>query len=112
VAEDPHLRHKLGISRRDLIRRGAIVGGTLIWTVPVVTTLSKNEAAAGSSFFSCCICKSSSGNYLGNGCKPAARTNAECASACAPKPYEFHTSPSPITCTDSGAQAGRGCSSS
>ena len=28
------------MSRRDLIRRGAIVGGTLIWTVPVISSLS------------------------------------------------------------------------
>jgi len=37
----------LGISRRTLLRRGAVVGGSLIWTVPVVHTLAAPSAAAG-----------------------------------------------------------------
>jgi hypothetical protein len=34
------LQRELGISRRGLIKRGAIVGGTLVWAVPVIQSLS------------------------------------------------------------------------
>ena len=37
----------LGISRRTLLRRGALVGGTLVWTAPVVHTIAAPSAAAG-----------------------------------------------------------------
>jgi hypothetical protein len=37
----------LGISRRTLLRRGALVGGTLVWTAPVVQTIAAPSAAAG-----------------------------------------------------------------
>ncbi len=37
----------LGISRRTLLKRGAIVGGTLAWSVPVVHTLATPSAEAG-----------------------------------------------------------------
>lgn len=35
----------LGISRRDLIRRGAIVGGTLVWAAPVVQSIAPRALA-------------------------------------------------------------------
>jgi hypothetical protein len=35
----------LGISRRDLIRRGAIVGGTLVWAAPVVQSIAPKALA-------------------------------------------------------------------
>lgn len=34
------------VSRRDALRRGAAVGGALIWTVPVVQSLSGTAVAA------------------------------------------------------------------
>jgi hypothetical protein len=37
----------LGIPRRTLLRRGAIVGGALIWTPPVVITLASPASGAG-----------------------------------------------------------------
>jgi hypothetical protein len=37
----------LGISRRTLLRRGAIVGGALVWTTPVVQTLASPAVATG-----------------------------------------------------------------
>lgn len=37
-----------GMNRRDLLRRGAILGGALAWTVPAVQTLSGAAFAAGS----------------------------------------------------------------
>lgn len=35
----------LGISRRDVVRRGAIVGGGLVWAAPVVRTMSRSALA-------------------------------------------------------------------
>ena len=52
-----HMRRRIGISRRDLLRRGAVVGGTLIWTVPVISSLSQAHKAKGSPLFVCCWCK-------------------------------------------------------
>ncbi len=37
-----------GLNRRDVLRRGAILGGALVWTVPAVQTLSGPAFAAGS----------------------------------------------------------------
>ena len=36
-----HVDPRLGLSRRDLLRRGAIVGGTLVWAAPAVQTLAR-----------------------------------------------------------------------
>ncbi|HVR79022.1 MAG TPA: hypothetical protein VMS99_11615 [Acidimicrobiia bacterium] len=35
-----------GISRRDLLRRGAVLGGAVMWTTPVVQTLGMGRAFA------------------------------------------------------------------
>lgn len=35
----------LGISRRDLMKRGAVVGGGLVWATPVVQTASRRAMA-------------------------------------------------------------------
>jgi len=106
------VRHRLGMSRRDLIRRGAIVGGTLIWTIPAIKTINSAQAA-GSPTFTCCICVNPQGVRVH--CQPTATTAAACASACrvaesAVTRYEFHTGPTSFTCKDTGAPAGRGCS--
>jgi hypothetical protein len=37
---------RAGTSRRDFLRRSAIVGGTLVWTAPVVQTLARPAFAA------------------------------------------------------------------
>ena len=47
VGERSSMDSSLGISRRTLLRRGAVVGGSLVWTVPVVHTLAAPSAAAG-----------------------------------------------------------------
>ncbi|CAN5796222.1 hypothetical protein BH20ACT7_BH20ACT7_20380 [soil metagenome] len=39
--ETDHPDTDLGLSRRDLLRRGAIVGGTLVWAAPAVQTLAR-----------------------------------------------------------------------
>jgi hypothetical protein len=57
MTEDSHSNRTLGMTRRDLVRRGAIVGGTLLWTVPVVASLSSAQLrAAHSPATGCCEC--------------------------------------------------------
>jgi hypothetical protein len=53
------LDSELGVSRRDLLRRGAIVGGTLLWVAPVVQSLNTKAYAqtqAGSGACATCYC--------------------------------------------------------
>jgi hypothetical protein len=47
VREPSSTDSSLGISRRTLLRRGAVVGGVLVWTPPVVITLASPAAGAG-----------------------------------------------------------------
>jgi hypothetical protein len=87
MSDERNLRRKLGMSRRDLLRRGAIVGGTLLWTVPVIESLSHNSFAAGT-FSTCCSC-------AGNRCSQANKkcfqggtdkdTKKECSDFCKSK---------------------------
>jgi hypothetical protein len=37
-----------GVSRREMLRRSAVVGGTLLWVTPTVSVLSASPALAGS----------------------------------------------------------------
>ena len=39
------LDSELGMSRRDLIRRGAIVGGTLLWVAPAIQSMAPKAFA-------------------------------------------------------------------
>jgi hypothetical protein len=49
--------HESGISRRELLRRGAIVGGTMVWAVPVLQSLTPPAYAQGSPRpCGCCYC--------------------------------------------------------
>ena len=38
----------IGVSRRDLLRRGAMAGGTLLWAAPVIVTIAGPASASGS----------------------------------------------------------------
>lgn len=56
---DEALRRGLRVSRRELLKKGAIVGGTLLWTTPVVQSLTPPASAQAGSpngFCSCCCC--------------------------------------------------------
>ena len=44
-----------GLSRRSLIKRGAAVGGALVWTTPVVQSLGSTAYAATSPLEPCAI---------------------------------------------------------
>ena len=38
----------IGVSRRDLLRRGAMASGTLLWAAPVIVTIAGPRSASGS----------------------------------------------------------------
>lgn len=56
------LNSELGMSRRDLIRRGAIVGGTLLWVAPAIQSMAPKafalptDGAVGSARCAACYC--------------------------------------------------------
>lgn len=53
------LNSELGMSRRDLIRRGAIVGGTLLWVAPAIQSMAPKAFAADGSengSLRCAVC--------------------------------------------------------
>lgn len=113
---DGTVRRELGISRRDLIRRGAVVGGTLLWAAPVIKTLSgtalAHEVKKGTPNFFCCWCKFKKKPKGGpKGQCVSATTKAQCDSICRGSPYnatkgEFHSSPNPIPC-DNNKKCGK-----
>ena len=49
----------LGISRRQLIKRGAIVGGTVMWAAPMIQSLTTPAGAQtlGTTQHACCCCR-------------------------------------------------------
>ncbi|HWO70731.1 MAG TPA: hypothetical protein VNP94_08255, partial [Actinomycetota bacterium] len=107
MADGTHLKRKLGISRRDLIRRGVVVGGTLLWTVPVITSISRAHIrAAHSPASGCCECRNRRNDALPLvGCpQPQSEvdTPSKCAHACHELGYrssQFHTAPGHDTLT-------------
>ncbi len=52
--QDSGLGHE-GISRREVIRRGAVVGGTLVWAAPLLQSLTP-PAYAQYAQCGCCYC--------------------------------------------------------
>ena len=46
-----------GLDRRELLRKGAVVGGHLLWIAPAIQTLApKAMAQSASGTFTCCQC--------------------------------------------------------
>jgi hypothetical protein len=58
MSEGDKFRSELGMTRRDLLRRGAIVGGTLLWAAPIIQSIRTPAFAqtASATCFSCCCC--------------------------------------------------------
>jgi hypothetical protein len=72
-----------GISRRDLLRRAAIVGGSVVWMAPAIQTLTPRAYADVSPGVStCCQCKRSTGQGRCFANDPTANTLASCTSKC------------------------------
>lgn len=61
--EEDGLQSGLGMSRRSLLRRGVVVGGTLMWTAPMVRSMTPAAFAArqGPSPGNCAACYCYSG---------------------------------------------------
>jgi hypothetical protein len=118
--EEPRARPSGRLNRRDLLRRGAIVGGSLLWVAPAIQSLSPRASAqtAGSPVFGCCECRNgpvggelcnagqdhiectTAGSGQAPGSGPASSA-ADCQAYCASKQqaYCFHAGASPnITC--------------
>jgi hypothetical protein len=109
------------ISRRDVLRKGATVGGAVLWIAPAIQTLPRSALAhvAGSPTFGCCECRSPAGAgfpvgsercggttttsvCVGGNQNPGATASAEaCQEYCATQEltYCFHAGPQPINCT-------------
>jgi hypothetical protein len=54
-----HVSRVLGMSRRDLLRRGAVLGGTLAWITPAIQSLTAPAFANTPSELetTCCACR-------------------------------------------------------
>jgi hypothetical protein len=74
------LNSELGMSRRDLIRRGAIVGGTLLWVAPAIQSMAPKafaqEAGPGSPR-PCRACRTNVFDPDGSGGTPPVITHQE-----------------------------------
>ena len=97
-------RHRR-ISRRDMLRRGAVVGGTLLWTVPIIQSVTRAHQV-GSPVFFCCHCRKprkQPQSARGRCIRPAPTNPDDCARACHEAGFtspEFHSGPSPIPCNN------------
>jgi hypothetical protein len=105
------VRNRVGISRRDLLRRGAIVGGTALWTVPVIASLTRAHIRPGSPAFSCCRCHAPSGRVPPGPpnppkmCTTTVDNPTACEQFCEERGYrqsQFHQGPQPILCRSNG----------
>jgi hypothetical protein len=110
------LSERRRLTRREAIRKGAIVGGNLLWIAPAIQTLAPAASAHVTSpaTFSCCECRAGqTGREKCNGlggleCIPSFSGNeSACQSACAAmgKSYCFHAGPSPIACSGNACAA-------
>jgi hypothetical protein len=71
-----NLKPALGMTRRDLLRRGAVVGGTLLWATPVVQSIGGRAFAGHGAYDACCECEG------GVGCSANHITREECEAFC------------------------------
>jgi hypothetical protein len=109
MTEDrPQPTPRRGFTRRDLIRKGAIVGGTLLWVAPAVQTLTPPAYAhvVSPAVHTCCQCNRTNGNMRCFADDPTADTAAECQSKCSSQTpgtwsSQFHAGPNPIACSGS-----------
>lgn len=128
--EGSPLHRELGITRRDLMRRGAVVGGTLLWATPVIQSLTPAAFAHDLSpaAFYCCHCFNANGSRSAvtrstGACLQVERSgqfkdghkgNAQhCQSHCEERGFDsssFHKGPNPFACSPRHPSQGGGCS--
>jgi hypothetical protein len=75
--EEEKLPSELGISRRRLLRRGAIVAGSLVWVAPVIQSFRTPAFAASPVVSTCCKC------HTGNICNADGLSCQGCQQFCA-----------------------------
>jgi hypothetical protein len=83
-----------GLGRRDLLKRGALVGGALVWTVPAVQTLASPAFAVGTTVNDTCdaeICVTSSATAP---CVPVCLDNVQ--QACCTAIDNANAEPDPV----------------
>ena len=86
--KDRDLMPELGISRRQLLKRGAVAGGTLLWVAPVIKSLTPPAFASQQSpppgpTTCCCSCAApASGGGEALSCTEQFTTASECQQAC------------------------------
>jgi hypothetical protein len=130
------LNSELGMSRRDLLRRSAIVGGTLLWVAPAIQSITpKALARQGPSPGACAACYCWNGTAdkttvtqdecSDDGVQGQRFSNDDCGNWCqgnppftgfaaAPGgPYAFHEycsgpADGDCSCTQTGASTSRG----
>jgi hypothetical protein len=94
-----------GLSRRELIRKGATVGGHLLWVAPMVQTLAPKVLAHElSGTFTCCQCTRSVGPQTQtNAFLNTASSAADCQALCSTQPggqwtmQDFHRDSTPFS---------------
>ncbi|MGH2571949.1 MAG: hypothetical protein ACRDGU_00395 [Actinomycetota bacterium] len=85
--EDGELRGSPGMTRRDLLRRGAIVGGGLLWATPTVQSIAKPAYAQTPACHACCQCNEP--NQFRQVCALDTFSELECELFCALPPGNF-----------------------
>jgi hypothetical protein len=105
------------ITRRDALRKGAKLGGAVLWIAPAIQTLPRPAfAQTGSPLFTCCECRTITGgsgftpgqedcdgpnttNCVTGGSGPSA-SEGVCSDFCATlgRTYCFHSGPTPFNC--------------
>lgn len=72
---------ELGMTRRDLLRRGAVVGGTLLWVAPAIQSIAPAASAqvdrASPGTHACCYCFNG-GDPNNPGAPPPGQNPYEC----------------------------------
>jgi hypothetical protein len=97
-----------GLSRRELIRKGAVVGGHLLWIAPAVQTLTpKALAHALSGDFTCCQCTRAVGQHRAftNTADDPTACEALCATQTNPSDWvmeAFHRDSTPFSTVGEG----------
>ena len=105
VPDEPVVEEGLGssrISRRGLIKAGAIVGGT-VWVAPAIDSFT-NVAAAQSGMHACCQCSNSASGASPGYCEKDDFRETTCQSDCLSHGFSYYQycgpSPATYTCSD------------
>lgn len=117
------IENEPGLTRRDLMRRGAVVGGTLLWAAPVVQSISRPAFAAtkaGTARYFCCYCWRVNPKpglapcaCHANGAPPLVPNNdADCAAMCRSAGYSNHDFDSGANSCSCGTSPCTACSCS